>query len=79
MSNEWTFFPNAMTAHDLKVMRDAMRLAEGDTSDEAQKQRLPGIVFRYYRKGMTDAERLAAIALFLSSSRTFATRQSEFG
>jgi hypothetical protein len=65
-----------MTAQDVEVMREAMRLAQDYADDEAQRERLPEIVLHFYAQGMTDAERLAAIALFLSSSRAFGRAQS---
>jgi hypothetical protein len=73
MSNGWSYFPHAMTMQDLRDMREALRLAEGSYSpaEEADTELLAWIIFRYYSRGMTDPERLAAIAVFLSSSRVF--------
>ncbi|TDK37140.1 hypothetical protein E2F50_09600 [Rhizobium deserti] len=74
MTNEWRFFPHAMTMHDLDAMREALRLAEEqiDAPDPIQGEQLAWIVFRYYRKGLTDPDRLGAMAAFMSSSGLFA-------
>jgi hypothetical protein len=74
MSNKWAFFPHAMTAPDLTAMREAVRLAEDikGVIDEATRRRLAWLVFRYYSKGLTDPERLGAMAALLASSRVFA-------
>ncbi len=68
-----TWFPHAMTMHDLRTMREAVRLAcrHGETGSDSAADAVPQIVYRYYCRGMTDPERLASIAVFLSSSRTF--------
>lgn len=68
-----TWFPHAMTMHDLRTMREAVRLAcrHQDTDSDIAADAVPQIVYRYYCRGMTDPERLASIAVFLSSSRTF--------
>jgi hypothetical protein len=60
-----------MTMHDLQAMREAVRLAENirPPADPAETELLAWIVFRYYRRGLTDPARLAAVAVFLSSSR----------
>jgi hypothetical protein len=73
MANEWRFFPHAMTMHDLDAMREALRLAEEhmDAPDPIQEEQLAWIVFRYYRKGLTDPDRLGAMAAFMSSSGLF--------
>jgi hypothetical protein len=72
MSHDWTFFPSAMTAHDLAVMREALRLADRSVIDDDQKERMASIIFRFYARGMTEVDQLAAAAVFLSSSRAFA-------
>jgi hypothetical protein len=68
-----TWFPHAMTMHDLRTMREAVQLAyrHGEATSEQDSSAVPLIVYRYYCRGMTDPDRLASIALFLSSSRTF--------
>jgi hypothetical protein len=71
MSDDWTFFPHVMTMHDLQAMREAVRLAQTirPPVDPIETELLAWIVFRYYRRGLTDPARLAAVAVFLSGSR----------
>ncbi len=73
MSAHWQFFPSAMTISDLDAMRKAVRMAANVTgaSEQAELQILGSIVYQYYKRGLVDPERLGAIAVFLSSSRTF--------
>jgi hypothetical protein len=73
MPSEWQFFPHAMTLHDLDAMREALCIAKRrrGPADEVVDEQLARIVLRYYRRGMTDPERLGAIVAFLSSSRVF--------
>jgi hypothetical protein len=83
MLSEWQYFPDVMTSHDLHVMREALQSAKQrkEFADEVWDERLAQIILQYYRRGMTDPERLAAIATFMSSSRVFvsAIRGSEAG
>jgi hypothetical protein len=81
MTNEWRFFPHAMTMHDLDAMREALRLAEKqvDAADPTQGEQLARIVFRYYRKGLTNPDQLGAMAALMSASRLFAPQTTGAG
>lgn len=67
------FYPDAMDASDVAQMRQSVRMATEalGVMAEADSLLLASIVFRYYRRGVVDPERLTAIAIFLSSSRVF--------
>ncbi|WP_105422337.1 hypothetical protein [Neorhizobium sp. T25_27] len=73
MSGDYPLFPHAMNTHDLRAMRDAVRraLELSEETDGAKKEQLAKIVYRFYRRGLADPEKLAGMAVFLSSSRTF--------
>jgi hypothetical protein len=69
MTYDGTAFPAAMTNVDVAAMREAVRLAA--MSNDAPVHAMAPIVFRYYQRGLTNPERLAAIAVFLASSHVF--------
>jgi hypothetical protein len=72
MSNDWALFPHVMTRHDVDTMWEALHLQQAPIMyDEAAILMLASIIFCYYRRGLIEPERLAAIAVFLSSSRVF--------
>jgi hypothetical protein len=73
MSGGYPLFQHAMNPHDLRTMRDAVRraLELSDEPDGAEKEQLAKIIYRFYRRGLVDPEKLAGMAVFLSSSRTF--------
>jgi hypothetical protein len=78
MSGDFSLFSHAMNLHDLRTMRDAVRRALdlSEKADDAEKEQLAKVVFRFYKRGLVDPEKLADIAVFLSSSRTFNRERS---
>jgi hypothetical protein len=78
VANDWTYFPQVMTAHDLQTMRTAVQLAlkSGSSPDGLDGEQIACIVYRYYERGLMDPEKLAAAASFLSSSRLFQPREA---
>jgi hypothetical protein len=73
MSTYWRCFPHVMLEQDLTTMREAMRraIALSDPSGEKEEDLLARVIFRYYKRGLSNPERLAAIAIFLASSNVF--------
>jgi hypothetical protein len=71
MAPDWTFFPEAMTQDDLQVMQGAVRYA-ANLVDNANEEQLASIVFRFYRRGLVDPERLAQAAVYFSTSHATA-------
>ena len=73
-------FPEILEPKDLSVMRGAVvsaveRLERGGV--EADKEAIAKIVFRFYRRGLVEPQKLTAIALLFTHSRLFAGRASE--
>ncbi len=67
-------FPDLLSEEDIKALRKALQLATGlcgNANDPAAVQQLAVVVFRNYQRGVTNPEKLAALAAFLSSSRSF--------
>ncbi|CDZ54697.1 hypothetical protein [Neorhizobium galegae] len=66
------FDTNVMTMHDVDVMREAVSMAVSspETAD-VDPEAIARIVFWFYRRGLTDPEKLSDIAIYLTSSRAF--------
>lgn len=62
-----------MNAHEYTTMCNAVQMATANDSSISESERalLAGIVLRYYRSGLVDPGRLAAVAVFSASSRVF--------
>lgn len=67
----------SMNIQELATTRDAVRMATETIGAMSEPERalLAGIVLRYYRSGLVDPGRLAAVAVFSSSSRVFRSEQ----
>lgn len=73
-------FPNILEPKDLSVMRGAVVSAverlelDGIAAD---KEAIAKIVFRFYRSGLIEPQKLTAVALLFAHSRLSAGRASE--
>jgi hypothetical protein len=67
VSDQWTYFPAAMTANNLRSLRAAFQraCAISGASDEAERDLLASVIFRYYQRGLTEPDRLADLACFI--------------
>jgi hypothetical protein len=70
-------YPDILETKDLSIMRGAVATAverlEGE-GIEADKEAIAKIVFRFYRSGLVDPQKLTAVALLFVHSRLFTGR-----
>ena len=70
-------FPYILEPRDISIMRGAVATAlerlelEGI---EGEKEAIAKIVFRFYRSGLVDQQKLTAVALLFAHSKLFANR-----
>lgn len=76
MGGSWSQFPQVVNQFDLARMRTATKLAVemSESIMDMTPTELAEVVFRFYRRGLTDPQRVAEVAVFLASSRLFRMR-----
>ncbi len=72
-------FPHILEPKDIAIMRGAVATAlerleiEGIEGD---RDAIAKLVFRFYRSGLVDPQKLTAVALLFTHSKLFAKRQT---